>query len=73
MAFWWPRFESVAHWVIQQETLRRPLIRQSLCEIEGELTIPAPGGPFRLHARADRLDVDEDGVLIGGVRFRPVS
>ncbi len=24
-------------------------------------------------ARADRLDVDDDGVLIGGVRFRPVA
>lgn len=63
MAFWWPRFESVARWVIDQENLRRPMIRQSLCEIEGELMIPAPGGPFRLHARADRLDRMQDGTL----------
>ena len=62
-AFWWPRFESVARWVVQQERKRRPLIRNSWYEIDGELTLAAPGGAFRLRARADRLDALKDGTL----------
>ncbi len=62
-AFWWPRFESIARWVIAQESARRPLIRQSLCEIEGQWTLAGPAGPFTLKARADRVDILRDGTL----------
>jgi ATP-dependent helicase/nuclease subunit B len=60
-AFWWPRFESIARWVIAQESERRPLIRQSRYEIEGQVTIQGPAGAFTLKARADRLDQMRDG------------
>lgn len=63
-AFWWPRFESVAEWVIAQERQRRPLVRSSQCEIDGKLTIAAPAGPFTLQARADRIDIMKDGTLV---------
>jgi ATP-dependent helicase/nuclease subunit B len=61
--FWWPRFRAIAAWVAAQEADRRPRVARTLCEIDGTLEIAAPGGPFRLHARADRLDVLTDGSL----------
>ena len=60
-AFWWPRFVSVAHWFIDQERQRRPLIRQSLSEIDGALTLAVGGQDFTVTARADRIDVMPDG------------
>jgi len=62
-AFWWPRFESIARWVIDQESARRPTVRQSWYEVEGKTTLAAPAGPFTLKARADRLDLLRDGTL----------
>ena len=32
-------------------------------EIEGEIELPAPGGPFKLRARADRVEIGRDGRL----------
>ena len=62
-AFWWPRFESVAAWVIERERQRRPLVQQTMCEIDGSLSIAAPAGDFLLRARADRIDLMRDGTL----------
>jgi ATP-dependent helicase/nuclease subunit B len=62
-AFWWPRFCSVARWLVAHERGRRPDIARIFCEIKGELSIDAPGGSFLLHARADRIDVLADGTL----------
>lgn len=62
-AFWWPRFQSVARWLVAHERARRPDVAHTFCEIKGELEIAAPGGPFLLHARADRVDVLRDGTL----------
>ena len=62
-AFWWPRFRSVARWFITSESQRRVKVSQTVCEVKGSLEISAPGGPFLLHARADRIDVMRDGTL----------
>ena len=62
-AFWWPRFRSVARWVVAQERQRRPEIERTFCEVNGGLEIEAPAGPFLVHARADRIDVLADGTL----------
>lgn len=62
-AFWWPRFQSVARWLVAHERARRPEVARILCEIKGELEVAAPAGPFLLHARADRIDVLNDGTL----------
>jgi ATP-dependent helicase/nuclease subunit B len=55
-AFWWPRFERIARWLVAEERVHRSLVVESLSESEGSLTLPAPGGPFTLTAKADRID-----------------
>jgi ATP-dependent helicase/nuclease subunit B len=62
-AFWWPRFERIARWFVAEERARRAGIVESLGEIKGELVIPAPGGPFTITARADRIDRLASGAL----------
>ncbi|PKU21508.1 double-strand break repair protein AddB [Telmatospirillum siberiense] len=62
-AFWWPRFERVAGWFIFHEAARRHLLTEAASEISGALEIAAPGGPFRVTAKADRIDRMADGTL----------
>lgn len=62
-AFWWPRFLRVARWFVAEEQLRRRALAESFVEIKGTLEIDAPGGPFRLTAKADRIDRRIDGTL----------
>jgi ATP-dependent helicase/nuclease subunit B len=61
MALWWPRFERIASWVVQQERARRERTVEIKAEVKGVLELPAPGGSFRLKARADRLERRPDG------------
>jgi ATP-dependent helicase/nuclease subunit B len=63
MALWWPRFEKVAHWVVEQERDRRGAIALLLVEVKGELQLDAPAGPFLIRARADRIERHPDGRL----------
>ena len=62
-AFWWPRFERIAEWIIPIEHQRRQSVRASAAEASGSLTLDGPAGPFVLTARADRLDMLEDGTI----------
>ena len=62
-AFWWPRFESIAAWLVEKERARRGTIRESFVEIAGEVELASPGGPFTLTAKADRIDRFKDGSL----------
>lgn len=62
-AFWWPRFLRIAQWFVGAEAERRALVRSSFVETSGELTLQAPYKPFRLTAKADRIDVMGDGSL----------
>ncbi len=56
-AFWWPRFLRVAHWFITNEQIIRQSGQYSaVVESTGTVTFEAPGGPFTLTARADRID-----------------
>ena len=59
-AFWWPRFERIAHWFVQQD---RSGIQTSICEVEGHVMLDGPAGPFKLVAKADRIDLLRDGTL----------
>jgi len=64
-AFWWPRFRRIAGWFVAQEETRRRDIVASHTEIWGSLTLHGPGGPFRLSAKADRIDaMRESGHVI---------
>jgi ATP-dependent helicase/nuclease subunit B len=55
--FWWPRYERIAQWFLTFERERRMLAREVLTEQKGSLTFNAPGGPFTVTAKADRIEV----------------
>ena len=61
--FWWPRFQRIAEWFIETETLRRAGISETFSEVSGRLVLAGPHGPFELIARADRVDRLHDGTL----------
>ena len=58
-ALWWPRFEQIARWVVEQEQARRTPGLEIRTEAEGRLELE--GLDFRLKARADRLERLPDG------------
>lgn len=61
--FWLPKFETLAHWVVDQERQRHGHIAESFGEIEGTMRVPMTGGDFTLTARADRIDRCRDGTV----------
>ncbi|MCC7252890.1 double-strand break repair protein AddB [Hyphomicrobium sp.] len=63
-AFWIPRFERFAAWFAATEPARRAGVAEVRAEVDGELQFQAPAGPFRLTARADRIDISNDAVVI---------
>ena len=65
-AFWWPRFERIAEWFVDYERTRRAAGWRTLAaEAGGEMTLKGPGKPFKLTARADRIDRREgDGLSV---------
>ena len=58
-AFWWPRFERMARWLIAFERKRRAEGAKVISEQGGEITLA--GLNFKLRARADRVDLWPDG------------
>lgn len=61
--FWRRRFARAAQWFADLHAGTRAAIARSVTELRGEIEIAAPGGPFVLTARADRIDVMRDGHL----------
>ena len=55
-AFWWPRFERIAQWIVDLERARAPGVAERFTEISGELRLADRARPFTLRARADRID-----------------
>ncbi|MBW8815274.1 MAG: double-strand break repair protein AddB [Caulobacterales bacterium] len=51
---------EAAEWVAKLEAERRDG-RAIHVELKGEMTLQAPAGPFRLNARADRIEATADG------------
>ena len=62
-SLWWPRFEAIAVWLIEQERKRRGQIKEILAEISGEWNFDIDGKPFTLTTRIDRLEVSNDGTI----------
>ncbi|MGE5148530.1 MAG: double-strand break repair protein AddB [Rhodospirillaceae bacterium] len=57
-AFWWPRFQRLAHWFIATENARRAAGTRLLAsEVRGSVTL----GPLTVTAIADRIDEIEPG------------
>jgi ATP-dependent helicase/nuclease subunit B len=63
-AFWMPRLQRFLDWFSETEPERRKDIVRVVPEISGSLVIAAPGGPFTLTARADRIDDTGRGLII---------
>jgi ATP-dependent helicase/nuclease subunit B len=63
-AFWWPRFERIAHWLVDAEHVRRHRIVECLSECEGRWTVESRGGPFTITAKADRIDRLAEGRVL---------
>lgn len=63
--FWWPKFEKIVEWYIATEGEWRQTARPlpALLESEGAMDIESEAGPFRLTAKADRIDLKNDGTL----------
>ena len=57
-AFWRPAFRRFARWFAATEPARRDGVKAMLIEARGSLDL---GNDFRLTARADRIDIAEDG------------
>ncbi len=62
-AFWWPRFQRIAAWFIDNERAQRTRALLAASEVKGGVDIAAPAGIFRIEARADRIDRLRDGGL----------
>jgi len=58
--FWWPRFERIARWFLDEEAQRRPLLEASATETRGEIVIDG----FTLTALADRIDRTKAGGIV---------
>jgi ATP-dependent helicase/nuclease subunit B len=63
-AFWLPRLERFLAWFAETEPKRREHVSHIIAETKGSLVIDAPGGPFTLTARADRIDDAAGGLII---------
>jgi ATP-dependent helicase/nuclease subunit B len=63
-AFWRPRIARFAEWFADSEPRRRMGIVRLVTEVAGSRVIEAPGGPFTLRARADRIDCSAGAVTI---------
>ena len=63
MAFWWPRFERIAAWFVDNEIAWREGASPLASEVSGSLILPGPAGDFTLSAKADRIDRLGDGRL----------
>jgi ATP-dependent helicase/nuclease subunit B len=62
-AFWWPRFERIARWFVDNERERRPSLAAVLAEVKGKLQFAGSAGGFTLTATADRIERGRDGRL----------
>ena len=63
-AFWWPRFERIVRWFLEQERERRGIIAGLVSETSGARILVAPGGNFELRAKADRIERRAEGLVI---------
>lgn len=56
MNFWWPRYERLCAWFLQQEAQWRERAKFLGAEMKGEMTLSVDGRDFTLHGVVDRID-----------------
>ncbi|MGN1063377.1 MAG: PD-(D/E)XK nuclease family protein [Alphaproteobacteria bacterium] len=62
LAFYVPKFHTIADWFIARQQENAPQIRHSYVERQGEITLTlADGQTFTLTGNADRIDILQDG------------
>ena len=59
--FWWPHFKRVAAWLVAQETQLTQDMLGIHAEQSGSLTFDVSGVEHQLNARADRIDILQNG------------
>ncbi len=64
IAFWKPQFARFAQWFGETEPARRHDLARHLTELEGRMSFDSPAGEFTLTARADRIDLRENGSVV---------
>jgi len=63
-AFWWPRFEQIAAWFIEQQKERQGDFVPTAIESTGKYVLTTPKGHrFTATAKADRIDRMADGTF----------
>ena len=67
--FCWPKFEKMAHFIIEAQKKVVPLIESILSEKEGEMELDVEGKPFTLSGTADCIQLRKDG-SIGIIDFK---
>lgn len=62
-AYWWTKVERIARWFVDEDAALRDPGTRSITEVKGRFDIAVPGleVPFRLTARADRIDLMPGG------------
>jgi len=63
-SLWWPRFEAIAQWIIDEEIPRRGNVRKIMAELNGQWNLHVDGKPFTITTRIDRLEIGRDGGII---------
>ena len=63
-AMWAARLEALADWFLAGEAERRRIASPALREAGGECAVDGLAAPFRLYARADRIDLGPHGAAI---------
>ena len=58
---WQARLQALGAWLAAHETARADMVKESHVELSGRLQIDVDGTPFTVTAKADRLDVLQDG------------
>lgn len=62
-ALWWPRFVRIAENFIAEEAKRRQHTPAVYTEINGKYVFESKAGDFTLVTKADRVEVDDEGIL----------
>jgi ATP-dependent helicase/nuclease subunit B len=57
MAFWWPRFQRLGFWFLNQMVIEKKNTVDMKTEVEGAIEIPTTKGTITLNTKADRIDV----------------